>query len=80
MNNPVSDSINEPIQIILTRLEYEHKLAMRGLVGVLTSAVVGLVIVGTIVVLAMLLPIYVEKGAIQLTGGTIRCYRSCASY
>ncbi len=69
MNNPASDSINEPIQIILTRLEYEHKLAMRGLVGVLTSAVIGLFIVGAIVVLAMLLPIYEQKATIQLTGG-----------
>jgi hypothetical protein len=69
MNNSVPNPVDESIQIVLTRLEFEHKLAMRGLVGVLTAAVVGLIIVGVIVVLAMLLPIYVEKGAIQLTGG-----------
>ena len=42
---------------------------MRGLVGVLTASVVGLIIVGVIIVLAMLLTIYVEKGAVQLSGG-----------
>jgi hypothetical protein len=69
-NNSGQDSIDEPIKVMLTRLENEHKLAMRGLVGVLTAAVIGLLIVCAIVVLAMLLPIYVPKEAVavQITG------------
>lgn len=70
LNNASQDSIDEPIKVMLMRLENEHKLAMRGLVGVLTAAVIGLLVVCAIVVLAMLLPIYVPKEAVavQITG------------
>jgi len=61
----------EPDDIVLKRVEHEYDLAQRGLYGTLLTAIVGLVLMGLLVALAMLLPILSEKQTIALTGNQL---------
>lgn len=67
----VPSAMQESVEIVLKRLEYEYQVAQRGLFGLLIAVVVGLVIIGTIVILAMLLPLFATRDTIGLTGAQL---------